>query len=299
MTLPLPELTAEQMRAYLGEVGERLQVKGVTGEIVLAGGAVMVMTLHARGGSRDIDAVFVRARGVARQPRESRRPRPAGRLAQRPRRGFVAPDAPTVDLFDVPGLTRPHGAPRLSLLHEGVGGRPDRPARPRAIAKALDVQVSARRTTSCDATRRANYRAASRSSSRACSNDHRVPSADDGRHDGPDRSRGRSVDRLPRLPRGLDVSARVVGPTLSRDARPFGTRTQRRWAALLAASIEELCARDGLAPPAWTHTAVFRFDEPWYLYEGSRANAGVAPRDDTAAFARRNIWSGNRVLRRT
>jgi len=52
------EMTDEEMRRYLTEVGEHLAARGITGEIVLAGGAVMVMALHARGGSNDIDAVF-------------------------------------------------------------------------------------------------------------------------------------------------------------------------------------------------------------------------------------------------
>ena len=58
MNSPRPEMSAEEMRRHLAEVGERLAREGLTGEIVLAGGAVMVMALHARGGSGLIDAVF-------------------------------------------------------------------------------------------------------------------------------------------------------------------------------------------------------------------------------------------------
>ena len=60
-------MTAEQTRQYLTEVGERLAVKGITGEIILAGGAVMVMALRVRGGSRDIDAVFTREADAIRE----------------------------------------------------------------------------------------------------------------------------------------------------------------------------------------------------------------------------------------
>ena len=64
-------MTDEQMRRYLAEVGNRLEARGLVGEIVLAGGAVMVMALHARGGSRDIDAVFVKeADGIRDAARE-------------------------------------------------------------------------------------------------------------------------------------------------------------------------------------------------------------------------------------
>ena len=46
------------MRRNLTEVGEHLDPRDITGEIVLAGDVAMVMALHARGGSNDIDAVF-------------------------------------------------------------------------------------------------------------------------------------------------------------------------------------------------------------------------------------------------
>ncbi len=80
---------------------------------------------------------------------------------------------------------------------------------------------------------------------------------------------------------------------------PFGTEDERRWAALLAAAIEELCARDGLAPPAWTHDAVFRLDEAWYLYQGRGRIRDWLRETTPPAFASRNIWSGDRLLRRT
>jgi len=106
MNTPRPEMTAEQIRRYLTEVGAHLAVKSITGEIVLAGGAVMVLALHARGGSRDVDAVFTREadaiREAARQVAESNG-LPAIWLNDHVR-SFVADGAPTVELFDVPGL---------------------------------------------------------------------------------------------------------------------------------------------------------------------------------------------------
>lgn len=94
------------MRRYLAEVGALLATRGITGEIVLAGGAVMVLALHARGGSRDIDAVFAREADAIRQA--------AGEVADTHGlptawlndhvRVFVGGDAPTVELFDLPGL---------------------------------------------------------------------------------------------------------------------------------------------------------------------------------------------------
>lgn len=80
---------------------------------------------------------------------------------------------------------------------------------------------------------------------------------------------------------------------------PFATEEQRRWAALLAASIEVLCARDGLASPSWTRDPCFRLDEAWYLYEGTGRIRDWLRETTPPEFASRNIWSGNRLLRRT
>lgn len=106
MRQPRLEMSGEQMRQYLTEVGVRLAARGVIGEIVLAGGAVMVLALHARGGSRDIDAVFTKeAEAIGEAAREVAHAYglPAVWLNDHVR-VFVAADAPMVDFFDVPGL---------------------------------------------------------------------------------------------------------------------------------------------------------------------------------------------------
>ena len=106
MQEPRPAMSGEQMRQYLTEVGAHLAARRLTGEIVLAGGAVMVMALNARGGSRDIDAVFVKeATAIVEAARDVARAHglPVVWLNDHVRM-FVAPDAPTVDFFDVPGL---------------------------------------------------------------------------------------------------------------------------------------------------------------------------------------------------
>lgn len=80
---------------------------------------------------------------------------------------------------------------------------------------------------------------------------------------------------------------------------PFATEEQRRWAALLAASIEVLCAREGLVVPPWTGEPCFRLDEAWYLYEGTGRIREWLRETTPPEFASRNIWSGDRLLRRT
>jgi hypothetical protein len=73
----------------------------------------------------------------------------------------------------------------------------------------------------------------------------------------------------------------------------------RRWAALLAASVETLCQRDGLPAPAWTGDLAYRLTRPWYLYDGLGRMRVWLHESTPPAFARRNIWSGDRLLRRT
>lgn len=106
MRQPQPEMSGEEMRRYLTEVGARLAARGLTGEIVLAGGAVMVMALRARGGSRDIDAVFAKeAEAIieAAHAVATAHGLPVAWLNDHVR-VFVAPDAPTIEFFEVPGL---------------------------------------------------------------------------------------------------------------------------------------------------------------------------------------------------
>ncbi|MHB8399820.1 MAG: hypothetical protein ACYDCI_12960 [Candidatus Limnocylindrales bacterium] len=98
-------MTGADMRRYLTEVGERLAARGVTGEVVLAGGAVMVLALQARGGSSDIDAVFTNeAEAIRQAAREvaDAHGLPAIWLNDHVRI-FVAENAPTAELFEVPG----------------------------------------------------------------------------------------------------------------------------------------------------------------------------------------------------
>jgi predicted nucleotidyltransferase len=139
---PRPEMTAGQMRQYLTEVGERLAVKGITGEIVLAGGAVMVMVLRVRGGSRDIDAVFAKeAESIREAVRDVAEANglPAIWLNDHVH-AFVSPDAPTVELFEVPGLRV--RMVRLDYLFymKAWAGDPIDQRDLRAIAKALELK---------------------------------------------------------------------------------------------------------------------------------------------------------------
>lgn len=142
MTSPEPEMTAEHMREYLGDVGERLLAVGVSGEIVLAGGAAMVLALHARGGSRDIDAVFTREPEAIREAAAAvaeARGLPMTWLNDHVK-AFIAPDAPKVDLFEMPGLRVRMVALDYLFYLKAWAGDPIDQRDLRAIAKALRVR---------------------------------------------------------------------------------------------------------------------------------------------------------------
>lgn len=87
-------------------------------------------------------------------------------------------------------------------------------------------------------------------------------------------------------------------PELIEKAPTFVDAKQRRWAALLAATVEVLCERDGLDPPDWSQEAIYRLPRPWYLYQGTGRIRDWLRESTPQPFAKRNIWSGDRVLRR-
>ena len=136
------EMTDTEMRRHLAEVGEHLAARGLTGEIVIAGGAVMVMALKARGGSSDIDAVFEREAEAIRQAISE-----VAKAHGLPSiwlndhvSTYVAQDAPTVELFEVPGLRV--RMVRLDYLFymKAWAGDPVDQRDLRTIAKALAVK---------------------------------------------------------------------------------------------------------------------------------------------------------------
>lgn len=83
------------------------------------------------------------------------------------------------------------------------------------------------------------------------------------------------------------------------DGPQIGNRRHVRWAALLAATTEALCRRDGIAVPSWTNDPRYRLHRPWYLYDGAERMRAWLRESSPREFASRNIWSGDRLLRRT
>jgi hypothetical protein len=70
-----------------------------------------------------------------------------------------------------------------------------------------------------------------------------------------------------------------------------------RWAALLAAAVDYLCAQGEMPAPAWTRRAEYRLKEPWFLYPGWRLRAWQLA-ETPVPFRMRNIFGGDRILSR-
>jgi hypothetical protein len=59
-----PLLDAEQIRALLVELGQRLDARGIEARLFLVGGAAMALAFSRRRVTRDLDAVFVPKREI-------------------------------------------------------------------------------------------------------------------------------------------------------------------------------------------------------------------------------------------
>lgn len=94
--------------------------------------------------------------------------------------------------------------------------------------------------------------------------------------------------------RGTDRAERLK---LVDEPLPDVSPEYRRWAALLAAAVDWLCAQDGLPAPGWTTKPEYRLPEPWFLYPGWRLRAWQLA-ETPAPFRMRNIFGGDRILSR-
>ncbi len=70
-----------------------------------------------------------------------------------------------------------------------------------------------------------------------------------------------------------------------------------RWAALLAAAVDWLCAQDSLSTPHWVSRREYFLPEPWFLYPGWRLRAWQLA-ETPVPFRMRNIFGGDRILSR-
>jgi len=90
------------------------------------------------------------------------------------------------------------------------------------------------------------------------------------------------------------------GSRASLVARPLATVTageSARWAAYLAAAVEQLCSEEGIPAPSWVGRDEYRLHEPWFLLPGRALRAWLLV-STPVPFKRRNIFTGEAPLTR-
>ncbi len=134
-------MNVQDIQRYLQMLGAELQQRGVTGEIVLVGGAVMLLVIGNRPTTKDIDAYF------ATNAQEIRTA--AQIIAQREHlppnwlndgvKGFFYTQPPTTLWLDYPGLRVYTAAPEYVLAMKAIAGRPEDIADIQALAAHLGM----------------------------------------------------------------------------------------------------------------------------------------------------------------
>lgn len=81
--------------------------------------------------------------------------------------------------------------------------------------------------------------------------------------------------------------------------RDAETAEQHRWAAFIAAAMDQLAweAQPRIEPPEWVRDVRYVLPEPWFLLPGWRLRMHQLV-DTPAAFKRRRIYGGDRIISR-
>lgn len=106
----------QEIERYLALLSEMLGRQNIVGEIVLFGGAAMVLAHQARVSTKDVDAIFIPKAAVFAAAAEVTREHdaPEGWLNDAVK-GFVSPHGDTVPLLDLPYLKVFVAAPEYLL----------------------------------------------------------------------------------------------------------------------------------------------------------------------------------------
>lgn len=76
---------------------------------------------------------------------------------------------------------------------------------------------------------------------------------------------------------------------------PTQTAEGKRWAALCAACVEELCCRASLPSPEWINRPEYFLDEPWYYFADSyQKDYGLSTVPET--FRKRNVFISDTIF---
>ena len=68
------------------------------------------------------------------------------------------------------------------------------------------------------------------------------------------------------------------------------------WAALFAATVEQLCTEEKLTPPAWVHHAQYYLPEPWYLGIKTENLRRLHEQTTPEIFKQHNVMGGEQLL---
>jgi predicted nucleotidyltransferase len=134
-------MNAQEIQKYLRLLGAELEQRGVTGEIVLVGGAVMLLVIGNRQTTKDIDAYFVtnaqqiRAAALVVAQRERVSPNWLNDAVK----GFFYSQPPTSLWLDVPGLRIYTADPAYILAMKAAAGRPEDIGDIQALAAHLQL----------------------------------------------------------------------------------------------------------------------------------------------------------------
>lgn len=137
-------MSPDDIQRYLKMLADELNARNVTGEIVLAGGAVMLLVIRNRETTKDVDAYFATN---AQEIREA-----AHLIAQRENlppdwlndgmKGFFYTTPPTTLWVDYPGLRVYHADLDYVLSMKAVAGRPEDIGDIQALAAHLNITTA-------------------------------------------------------------------------------------------------------------------------------------------------------------
>lgn len=130
-----------EIEQYLRLLGEELQRRGVTGEIVIAGGAMMLLVIRNRPTTKDIDAYFATNAQVIRDAARviARRNNLPDDWLNDGFKGFIYTVPPTTLWLECPGLRVYYANPDYVLALKAIAGRPQDIADIQALAQYLHV----------------------------------------------------------------------------------------------------------------------------------------------------------------
>lgn len=137
-------MNPSDIQRYLMLLADELYARNVTGEIVLAGGAVMLLVIRNRETTKDVDAYFAT---YAQEIRDAARV-----VAQRENlpddwlndgmKGFFYTEPPTTLWVDYPGLRVYYADPDYVLAMKAVAGRPEDIGDIQALAEHLGITTA-------------------------------------------------------------------------------------------------------------------------------------------------------------